>query len=135
MDEAQASRRPTKLVLAAVGLFVLAVVLGRLLVAGGALWALLALALPVVLIALGAAFGFPVALGFTAVFTGVVLGVRWFLKTNPAGWVALMLLPVVALTAYVVGRVLAQLRRKRAGDVDAAAEPVDVDLDAERTSP
>lgn len=111
MDHDGDGRRPTKLVLAAVGLFVLAVVLGRLLVAGGAAWALLAFALPVLLLALGKAIGFRAALLVTAGFTGLVLALRWLLRENPAGWIAILLIPVVALTAMVVGRVLAQMRR------------------------
>lgn len=118
MDDEAAGRRPTKLVLAGAGLFVLAVVLGRLLVAGGAAWVLLALALPVLLLALGAAFGFRAAFAFTVVFTVGVLAIRWFLREAPTGWVALMLLPVVALTAYVVGRVVASLRRGPDGPAD-----------------
>ena len=104
-------RRPTKLVLGAVGLFLLAVLLGRLLVAGGAAWALLAFALPVLLIALGKAIGFRAALVVTLVFTGLVLALRWLLRENPAGWIAILLIPIVALTALVVGKVLAQMRR------------------------
>ena len=111
MDGDAQARRPTRVVLAAVGLFVLAVVLGRLLVAGGGAWLLLALALPVVLVALGAAVGFRAAASLTLAFAVAVLAARWFLQNNPAGWIALMLLPVVALTAYLVGKVLAQMRR------------------------
>lgn len=111
MAEEDGSRRPTKLVLAGVGLFILAVVLGRLLVAGGAAWSLLALALPVVLIALGATVGWMAAVVLTAGFTFAVLATRWLVLDNPGGWVALLLLPVVALTALIVGRVLGKLRR------------------------
>lgn len=114
MDPDAQARRPTKLVLAAVGLFVLAVVLGRLLVAGGAAWALLLLAVPIVLVAMGAALGFRAGLVLTAVFIVAVLAARWVLRHNPAGWVSLMLLPVVALTALVVGKVVAQMRRSAA---------------------
>ncbi|MEK6976398.1 MAG: hypothetical protein AABY18_08665 [Candidatus Thermoplasmatota archaeon] len=125
-DEA-GGRRPTKLVLAGVGLFVLAVVLGRLLMTGGAAWVLLGLALPVVLIALGAAFGLRAALVLTVGFTVAVLVTRWFVRDNPGGWVALLLLPVVALTALIVGRVLGQLRRGPAAVEEAS--------DAEETPP
>lgn len=115
MDETAPGRRPTKVVLAGVGLFVLAVVLGRLLVAGGAAWVLFAFAVPVVLLVLGAAYGFAAALVATSVFAGLVLLARFVIQANPGGWVALLLVPVVALTAYVVGRVLAQLRRRPEG--------------------
>jgi hypothetical protein len=123
MAEQPDSRRPTKLVLAAVGLFLLAVVLGRLLVAGGAAWSLLALALPVVLIALGATVGWTAAVVLTAGFTFAVLATRWLVLDNPGGWVALLLLPVVALTALIVGRVLAQMRRPPRPEEPAAQDP------------
>lgn len=119
MAEEPDGRRPTKLVLAAVGLFVLAVVLGRLLVAGGAAWTLLVFVLPVVLIALGATLGWKAAFVLTAGFTFAVLATRWLVLDNPGGWVALLLLPVVALTGLIVGRVLGQLRRR--------PEPVEAD--------
>ena len=112
MDPDAQARRPTKLVLAAVGLFVLGVVVGRLVVAGGAAWAVLLLALPVVLVVVGASLGFRAGLVLTALFLAVVFAARWFLQSNPAGWVSLMLLPVVALTGFVVGKVLASLRRR-----------------------
>lgn len=111
MDETPAGRRPTKLVLAGVAAFVVAVVLGRLLVAGGAAWVLFALALPVVLVVLGRLVG-AAGLVLTALFTCAVLATRWFVRDSSAGWVAILLLPVVALTALVVGRVLGQLRRR-----------------------
>lgn len=114
MDPDAQARRPTKLVLAAVGLFVLGVVVGRLVVAGGAAWAVLLLALPVVLVVVGASLGFRAGVVLTALFLAVVFAARWFLQSNPGGWVSLMLLPVVALTGYVVGKVLASLRRRPA---------------------
>lgn len=112
MDQEPDGRRPTKLVLAAAGLFLLAVFLGRLLVAGGVAWALLALALPAVLFGLAAALGLRAAAVLTGLFVAGVLAVRWLLVQNPGGWIALLLVPVVALTALVVGRVLAQMRRR-----------------------
>lgn len=112
MEDAVNRRRPTTLVLSAVGLFLLAVFLGRVLVAGGAVWVLLALALPLVLLATSAAFGIRAGLLFTLTFSTGVLGIRWLLRENPTGWIGLLLIPVVALTAFVVGRVLAQMRRR-----------------------
>lgn len=128
MDEAAAARRPTKLVLVAVGLFVLAVFLGRLLVAGGAAWGLLVLALPLVLAAGSAAVGWRAAVVLTALFAAAVLGVRAFVLSNPAGWAALLLLPVVAFTAMLVGNVLGKMRRR---DADLAAAQAQAAEDAE----
>ncbi len=125
MDGDAAGRRPTKLVLAALVLFLLAVVLGRLLVAGGAAWALLGLAVPVVLAALGAAVGLRASFVLTTSFVAAVLAARWVLRHNTAGWVSLMLLPVLALTALLVGKVLMQMRRKPVAGAPADAEALD----------
>ena len=111
MEEGLGGRRPTRLVLSALGLFVLAVVVGRLVFYGGVGWALLAFLLPVIVIALGVGLGFRLALAMTAGFLGIVLLVRWLLVLDVAAWIVLMLLAVVALTALVVGKVLAALRR------------------------
>lgn len=110
MEQATPGRRPTKLVLAGVGLFVLAVFLGRLLVAGGAGWLLFALALPVALVLLSRFTGWVGALALTLFFALAVLAARWFVQVNPTGWAALLLLPVVAFTGVIVGRVLGKLR-------------------------
>ncbi|MFA5943919.1 MAG: hypothetical protein WC876_05585 [Candidatus Thermoplasmatota archaeon] len=122
MDDAAGGRRPTKAVVGAILLFVLAVFLARLLVAGGAAWALFAVCVPILVFVLSAAVGFRFALAATAVFAFVVLALRWFLKQSPTGWIPLLLLPVVAFTALLVGRVLAQMRRDRAArQADAPA--------------
>lgn len=113
MDASPGSRRPTAAVLGAIVLFAVAVFLARLLLAGGAAWVAFAACVPVVLFVLTARVGLGPALGATAAFTALVLGLRWFLERAPTGWVALLLLPVVALTALLVGRVLAQMRRDR----------------------
>ena len=42
-----------------------------------------------------------------------MLALRWFLKQSEHGWIVLLLLPVVAFTAVLVGRVLGQMRRDR----------------------
>jgi ABC-type uncharacterized transport system permease subunit len=96
-----------------VALFVAAVFLARLLLAGGAAWVAFALCLPVVLFVLTARAGFRAALAVTAGFTLLVLGLKWVLRRSPTGWVVLLLLPVLLLTAVLAGRVLAQLRRDR----------------------
>lgn len=113
MDGEQAGRRPTRLVGGAVVLFLVAVLLGRLLLAGGAAWVALALVLPVLLLVLTAAASFRFALLATGLFVAAVLAVRWFLGWSPTGWIPLLLLPVLAFTAMLVGRVLAQMRRDR----------------------
>lgn len=111
MDEEAAGRRPTKAVLGAILLFVLAVFLARLLIAGGAAWVAFAACVPILLFVLSAAVGFRFALAVTAAFTLAVLALRWFLEQAPTGWIPLLLLPVVAFTAMLAGRVLAQMRR------------------------
>jgi hypothetical protein len=116
MDQANEGRRPTKVVLVGVLVFIVAVILGRLLVAGGALWALFAIAVPVVIVILGRSVGWGAGLVLTVLFTVAVLGTRWLLQNNPGGWIALLLLPVVALTALLVGRVLGMLRRPPPAD-------------------
>lgn len=127
MDEAAPDRRPTKLVVAGALFFVVAVFLGRLLVEGGRAWLAFAAILPVVMLVLTARVGWRIALAGTLVFVAVVLGLRWILTVAPTGWVALALLPVVAFTAFLVGRVLGQLRRdrqaRRAGPVEGGDGP------------
>lgn len=110
MEQAVPGRRPTKLVLAGVGLFVLAVFLGRLLVTGGVGWLLFAVALPVTLVLLSRFAGWLGAFALTLFFAFAVVATRWFVQVNPTGWAALLLLPVVAFTGIIVGRVLGKLR-------------------------
>jgi hypothetical protein len=107
-------------VLGAVALFVVAVFLARLLLAGGAAWVAFAVCVPVVLFVITARAGFRVALVVAGLFTLLVLGLRWFLQRSPTGWIALLLLPVLVLTAVVAGRVLAQMRRDRKARKDEA---------------
>jgi hypothetical protein len=113
MDEAGAARRPTRFVLAGVALFVVAVVLARLLLVGGKGWLAFAAAVPILLLVVTARSSFPFALGVTALFTVAVFALKWLLQRSSTGWVALLLLPVVAFTAVLVGRVLGQLRAQR----------------------
>jgi hypothetical protein len=129
MDGASDGRRPTRLVLGAAALFVVAVFLARLLLAGGMGWVAFGLVVPVLLFALTAASGFRFALAATTVFVLAVLALRWFLARSPTGWVALLLIPVLVFTAVLVGRVLAQLKRdrdaRRHGAPAETADPVD----------
>lgn len=119
MDEAPTGRRPTRFVGAGIALFVVAVFLARLLIAGGAAWVAFGICVPILLFVLSAAVGFRFALASTAVFVLLVLALKWFLERSPTGWVALLLLPVLAFTAMLVGRVLAQMRRDRLARRDA----------------
>jgi len=124
MEEPAAARRPTTLVLGGVALFLVAVVLARMVLAGGAGWVAFAVCLPVVLFVLTARSSFPFALAATALFALTVLALSEFLRHSPTGWVALLLLPVVAVTALLVGRVLAQLRSPASPQVEGLeAEP------------
>jgi hypothetical protein len=113
MDGESAGRRPTKAILGAILLFVLAVFLARLLIAGGVAWVAFAACVPILLFVLSAAVSFRFALVATLAFTLAVLALRWFLERAPTGWIPLLLLPVVAFTAMLAGRVLAQMRRDR----------------------
>ena len=114
MDEAPAGRRPTRWVLGAAALFAVAVFLARLLLVGGAGWVAFALAVPVLLVALTAAVSFRFAAATVVAFSALVLGLRWLLERSQSqGWIALLLLPVLAFTAVLVGRVLGSLRRDR----------------------
>lgn len=121
MQSEAPGRRPTKLVLVALGLFVLSVFLGRLLVTGGGAWIVFALALPVALLLLSRLAGWGGSFLLTGAFALAVLAARWFVQANPAGWAALLLLPVVALTGLIVGRVLAKLREPRAAQTEEAS--------------
>jgi hypothetical protein len=113
MAEETGGRRPTRSVLTAILLFVVAVFLARLLVAGGVAWIVFAACVPILLFVLTARLGFRPAIVGTLLFVLLVLGLKWFLQRSPTGWVALLLLPVLLLTAVLVGRVLGQLRRDR----------------------
>ena len=122
MDETAGGRRPTKPVLGAIFLFLLAVFLARLLLAGGAAWIAFAACVPILLFVLSAAVSFRFALAATALFVALVLGLRWFLEGSPTGWIPLLLLPVVAFTGLLAGRVLAQMRRDRLARAERKGE-------------
>ncbi|HUR25466.1 MAG TPA: hypothetical protein VM327_05575 [Candidatus Thermoplasmatota archaeon] len=113
MDEDAPGRRPTKVVIGGIALFLVAVFLARLLIEGGAAWVAFAACVPILLFILSAAVSFRFALAVTVVFTLGVLGLRLFLERAPTGWIPLLLLPVVAFTAMLAGRVLAQMKRDR----------------------
>ena|SRR5688500_5012166 len=125
MDEGAAGRRPTKAIVGAILLFLLAVFLARLLLAGGAAWVAFAACVPILLFVLSAAVSFRFALVATLAFTLAVLALRWFLERAPTGWIPLLLLPVVAFTAMLAGRVLAQMRRDRQALAQRESKPGD----------
>lgn len=127
MDEEVDSRRPTKAVIGAILLFLLAVFLARLLVEGGAAWIAFAACVPILVFVLSAAVSFRFALAVAFAFTLLVLALRWFLEQSPTGWIPLLLLPVVAFTAMLAGRVLAQMRKDRASRSAGAVEPGDLE--------
>lgn len=115
--------RPGWAVAAGAGLFLLAVLMGRLLVAGGAGWAVFAFAAPALLVALAVRIRFLPALAVVAGFCLLALAFRWLLLGG-VGWPALLLLPVVAVPAFVAGKVLAALRRDRKAKAALPAETV-----------
>lgn len=123
MDEVAGGRRPTKAIIGAILLFLLAVFLARLLLAGGAAWIAFAACVPLLLFVLSAAVSFRFALAATTAFVLAVLGLRWFLEQSPTGWIPLLLLPVVAFTAMLAGRVLAQMRRDRQARESGDSKP------------
>jgi hypothetical protein len=104
--------RPGWLVAVAAGLFLLAILLARLLLLGGVGWAIFAFAAPVLLVALAVRIRFLPALLVVLAFSAASLLFRWLLRGG-IGWPLLLLLPVVAVTAAIAGRVLASMRQDR----------------------
>jgi hypothetical protein len=91
---------------AGVLLFVLAVLLARLALAGGEAWIILAVALPVVCFVLATRIRLLPALAVTALFAGAVLAFRYFLLGFDYALPALLVLPAVALAWLVAGKVV-----------------------------
>jgi len=96
-DKASAGRT----VAAAVGLFLLAILLARLLLSRGELWVWFVLALPLLLIGLGVTVGFVRGVVLVAFFAATVLGIRWVLQVPQVGWVVLALTPALLLSVVV----------------------------------
>jgi len=92
--------------------FLLAVLMGRLLMAPGDLWKFFVIALPVLLILLSLVLGFVRAVALVAFFACTVLAVRWLVLAGP-GWPIILLVPVLALSLMLVLRVLAALRNQK----------------------
>ncbi len=105
--------KPVGFALALVAVFMGAVVLGRLLIAGGALWGLLLLAGPLVVVLLARAVGLPAALVVLVGFLLVVLASRSLLAEPKAGWIVFVLVPVAAATTGLAASVVKALASKR----------------------
>ena len=93
-------------------LLVSALVVARLALHGGAAWAVLAVALPLVLVFLGVTFGWPLALLGTAFFAFAVLTIRWLLLHGTLGWTILLLAPVIAFTLLLGVRTWRAMRAR-----------------------
>ncbi|MCA1819121.1 MAG: hypothetical protein LC620_03575, partial [Halobacteriales archaeon] len=72
-----AQRGGGRLVAAVVAVFLVAVLMARLLIGRDELWRLFLLALPVLLVGLGLAFGFVRAVILVALFSATVLAFAW----------------------------------------------------------
>jgi hypothetical protein len=125
---AAGSGRPVRFFLQAVGLFLLAVVAARLLLDRGNGWILFLLALPFLLLFLSLWGGLVRALLLVGSFAAATLAVRAVLATPRIGWGLLLLVPVLALSAFVAARVAAVLVRRthgppRKGEGEEEARP------------
>jgi hypothetical protein len=98
------------LALLLVAVFVGAVVVARMLLAGGAGWVAFALLLPVLLVVLGRVLGLGRAALLVGLFAAATLAVRALLTAPRLGWSLLVLVPVLGLSAFVASRVVVALR-------------------------
>lgn len=106
--------RPVRPVLAAVVLFVLAVFLARLMLAGGTAWIVLAVAFPIVTFALATRIRLVPALVVAALFAGAVVAFRFFLLENDKALFILLVLPAVVMGLVVAVKVFRSLRSRTA---------------------
>jgi hypothetical protein len=109
-DDAPRGGRPVRLALLMVAAWLCAIVIARLLLAGGAGWVLFALALPVLLLVLGRLLGVGRAVVLVGFFAAATLAMRALLTTPKLGWALVLLVPVVGLSAFVAARVVLALR-------------------------
>lgn len=93
-----------------VGTGLVAVVAARLLLAGGAAWAVFAFVLPVLLLVLARLLSVGPALLLMGVFVAATLALRALLTAPRLGWALAVLLPVLGLSAFVAVRVGRALR-------------------------
>jgi hypothetical protein len=109
-DEASRGGRPVRLALVLVVAWLLAIVVARLLLAGGAGWVVFALALPVLLLVLGRLWGVGAAVVVVSFFTAATLAMRALLTTPRLGWALALLVPVLGLSVSIAARVVLALR-------------------------
>ncbi|HUR60818.1 MAG TPA: hypothetical protein VM286_00440 [Candidatus Thermoplasmatota archaeon] len=106
--------RPGRLVAIVAVSWIGAILCARLLLAGGVLWVVFALLLPVLFLVLWRLLGVPLALLVLALFICATLALRTLLSAPRLGWALLLLTPVLALSTYVAARVVQQLRSTQA---------------------
>ncbi|MEA3204028.1 MAG: hypothetical protein QOI63_1708 [Thermoplasmata archaeon] len=112
-DEGPRGGRPVRFALALVAAWLVAIVMARLLLAGGAGWVLFALALPALLLVLGRLMGLGAAVVLVGFFAAATLGMRLLLAAPRIGWALVVLLPVLGLSAFIAARVVLALRTPR----------------------
>lgn len=108
----QPGGRPVRPVLVGVVLFVLAVFVARLVLAGGTAWIVLAVVLPILTVALATRIRLLPAVAVAALFAGAVVAFRWFLQESDLALVGLLVLPAVVMAVVVAAKVVAALRQK-----------------------
>jgi hypothetical protein len=105
VDHIEAAPSAAKSVVAAVGVVLLGIVIGRLaLERTGTGLLILAAAIPVVFIVISALFG----IGRAAVLLGVFLSVAFLVKIilTEGSWLVLLLAPAIGLSSYMLANVL-----------------------------
>jgi hypothetical protein len=98
-----------RFVAAAALVFLVAVAMGRLLLAPGDLWKVFLVAVPVLLVVLGFLLGLVRAVLLVGLFASTLLSVRWIVMYG-LGWPVILLAPVVALAVFVAVRVAMAMR-------------------------
>ncbi|MHB8634281.1 MAG: hypothetical protein ACYDBQ_10025 [Thermoplasmatota archaeon] len=110
MDPTSRGRAPAALVWGTAA-FLLAVVLGRFVLWGGAYWGLFALVLPAAFVVVALRTTWPIAVVVTLLFTAGILAIALFVRYTHLGWSTLLLLPAVALAGTLMVAVARQLLR------------------------
>src|SRR5438552_2663643 len=100
-DEGPRAARPVRLAVLVAAAWLLAVLVARLLLAGGTGWVVFALMLPVLLVVLGRALGLGPAVLLVALLATATLAMRALLATPRLGWALVALVPVLGLSAFV----------------------------------
>ena len=104
--------RPVGFALALVASFVVAVLLGRLILTGGEALLLALLGAAVVTLVLARLAGLPAALVVAVAFILVMLASRSLLADPRAGWIVFLLVPVAAVTVALAASVVRALTSK-----------------------